>query len=215
MNNRAEQCILRAMPLSKVRKPTKKNCRANVSKNISRLLDEGREQKQAVAIALDVARRAGCKVGRSRSTAKPKKASASKRKASKSKASASRSRVGASAGRTPVSPEMEAFYRHHHGFSVQRAVSRARAATALKRMPKLTKDRQDAIFNLELTMHQFLSHGQVEEAREIYEAIDAERRGIDTRDWPLPAQVGRASGRARSRSSDRVRASRPPQRKGR
>lgn len=202
------------MPLSKVRKPTKKNCRANVSKNISRLLDEGREQKQAVAIALDVARRAGCKVGGSRSTAKPKKATASKAKASKAKASP-RSRAGASMGRTPVSPEMEAFYRHHHGFSVQRAVSRARAVTALKRMPKLTKERQDAIFNLELTMHQFLAHGQVEEAREIHEAIGAERRGVDTRDWPLPAQVGRSSGRARSRSSGRVRASRPPQRKGR
>lgn len=202
------------MPLSKVRKPTKKNCRANVSKNISRLLDEGREQKQAVAIALDVDRRAGCKVGGSRSTAKPKKATASKAKASKAKASP-RSRAGASMGRTPVSPEMEAFYRHHHGFSVQRAVSRARAVTALKRMPKLTKERQDAIFNLELTMHQFLAHGQVEEAREIHEAIGAERRGVDTRDWPLPAQVGRSSGRARSRSSGRVRASRPPQRKGR
>lgn len=214
MNNWAEQCILRAMPLSKVRKPTKKNCRANVSKNISRLLDEGREQKQAVAIALDVARRAGCKVGGSRSTAKPKKATASKAKASKAKAS-QRSRAGASMGRTPVSPEMEAFYRHHHGFSVQRAVSRARAVTALKRMPKLTKERQDAIFNLELTMHQFLAHGQVEEAREIHEAIGDERRGVDTRDWPLPAQVGRSSGRARSRSSGRVRASRPPQRKGR
>lgn len=49
------------MPLSKVRRPTKANCRANVSKNISTLMSEGREQKQAVAIALNVARKAGCR----------------------------------------------------------------------------------------------------------------------------------------------------------
>lgn len=50
------------MPLSKVRKPTKSHCRDNVSKNIKTLMDEGRPQPQAVAIALSVARKAGCRV---------------------------------------------------------------------------------------------------------------------------------------------------------
>lgn len=52
------------MPLSKVRRPTKANCRANVSKNIRKLKAEGRPLAQSVAIALSVAKKGGCKVGK-------------------------------------------------------------------------------------------------------------------------------------------------------
>jgi hypothetical protein len=51
------------MPLKKIGRPaTKVKCRKNVSENISFLMREGRPQKQAVAIALSVARKAGCRL---------------------------------------------------------------------------------------------------------------------------------------------------------
>lgn len=52
------------MPLKKIRRPaTKAKCRKNVSENISFLMrEEGRPQKQAVAIALSTARKAGCRI---------------------------------------------------------------------------------------------------------------------------------------------------------
>lgn len=51
------------MPLKKTRKPkTKARCRADVSTNIGTLMAEGYPQKQAVAIALSTARKAGCRL---------------------------------------------------------------------------------------------------------------------------------------------------------
>jgi len=52
------------MPLKKIRRPaTKAKCRKNVSENISMLMrEEGRPQKQAIAIALSHARRMGCRI---------------------------------------------------------------------------------------------------------------------------------------------------------
>lgn len=50
------------MPLSKVRRATKKNCRANMSRNIKLLMDEGRPQAQAIAIAYKKAREGGCRL---------------------------------------------------------------------------------------------------------------------------------------------------------
>jgi len=56
------------MPLKKIRRPaTKAKCRKNISKNISFLMEEGRPQKQAVAIALATARKAGCRIKDTRS----------------------------------------------------------------------------------------------------------------------------------------------------
>ena len=59
------------MPLKKIRRPaTKEKCRKNISKNISFLMEEGRPQKQAVAIALSVARKAGCRIPDTRGSAR-------------------------------------------------------------------------------------------------------------------------------------------------
>lgn len=51
------------MPLRKIRRPaTKDKCRKVVSDNIRFLMEEGRPQKQAIAIALSVARKSGCRI---------------------------------------------------------------------------------------------------------------------------------------------------------
>lgn len=51
------------MPLENLRPPrTRDRCRKNVRQNIAFLMDEGRPQKQAVAIALSHARRQGCRI---------------------------------------------------------------------------------------------------------------------------------------------------------
>lgn len=47
--------------------------RKTVSKNISMLVHEGRPQKQAVAIALNTARRSGAKIPKKRTPTKPRK----------------------------------------------------------------------------------------------------------------------------------------------
>lgn len=51
------------MPLRKIRRPaTKDKCRKLVNDNIRFLMEEGRPQKQAVAIALSAARKNGCRI---------------------------------------------------------------------------------------------------------------------------------------------------------
>jgi hypothetical protein len=82
------------MPLSKVRRPTKQNCRANMSRNIKLLIDEGKPQRQAVAIAYKMAREGGCRMPDTRGS---KRASA-KRASTTKRASSRRSARGMSYG---------------------------------------------------------------------------------------------------------------------
>lgn len=62
------------MPLPKLRKPrSKQRCRAHVSDTISTLMHEDRPQDQAVAIALEHARRQGCRIPDTRGRAAGRK----------------------------------------------------------------------------------------------------------------------------------------------
>lgn len=85
------------MPLSKVRKPTKSNCRANMSRNIKLLMDEGRPQPQAVAIAYKKAREGGCAMPDTRKRSKAKRSTA-KRSTAKRSAGKRASKRGMASG---------------------------------------------------------------------------------------------------------------------
>ena len=271
------------MPLSKVRKPTKGNCRANISKNIRTLKDEGRPQGQAVAIALSVAKKAGCRVGKKKVASKKSGhasgISAPGSRGSKplknwtpgrfpdqglndmsfthvpatlvqyrnvvadalvhqhglSEADVKRvmsrrgalkwidasfratkypslmahelmaleeerteraARRGHSAGTRPAVPAHMQSHWLKKGVDLQRAVDRARKVTAARKRVETPEERRRVIMHFTQAGREFAAAGDHEGARLFFEAADAERRGIDTRDMELPAgRVGHAGGR--------------------